>query len=101
MGGAAEVRSGNVAPAHDELAALEPLAFARVEAWHVRAAVRRQEQTAGWAKHASQLVAPRQLKLIGEGCENRQRVDEVEAFVLEPERRPHPAALASREPPML
>jgi hypothetical protein len=59
--------------------------------------VRCQEQAAAWAKDASQLVAPRQLKLIGEVRKNRQRVDEVEAFVLERERRVQTVDLEARE----
>ena len=94
---AAEVRAGHVAPAHDELAALEPLAFAAVEARHVRRAVRRQEQAAAGAKHAPQLVAPRELELVGEVREDGQRVDEVEALVLERERRLEPVDLEARE----
>ena len=84
--GAAEVRAGDVAPAHDELAALEPFALAGVEAWRVRRAVRRQQQAAARTKHPPELIAPRQLKLVGEVCEDRQRVDEVEALVVERER---------------
>jgi len=84
---AAEVRAGDVAPAHDELAALEARALVLAQPRYVRAAVRREEQQSARAEHAVHLVAPRELEVGGEVREDGERVDEVEALVLEHERR--------------
>src|SRR6185437_7905460 len=94
---AAEVRAGEIAPADDELAALEAVAFLGVEAWGVRRAVRRDEQAAAGTEDAAQLVTPRELQLGREVREDGERVDEVEALVRECERRFEPVGLEAGE----
>ena len=94
---AAEIRPGDVGPAHDQLAALEALALVRRETRQVRLAVRRDEQVAAGPEHAPQLVPPRELEIRGQVREYGQRVDEVEALVVEDERRCEPVLLESRE----
>ena len=90
---AAEVRACDVPPAHDELASLEARAFLLAEARHVRAPVRREQQSAAWAEHAVQLVPPRELEVGGEMREDGERIDEIEALVVEDERRCEGVAL--------
>src|SRR5262249_34979777 len=81
--GAAEVRAGDVGPADNELAALELLPLAPIEAREIGAAVRRDHQPSAGAEHAVQLVAPAELELVGQVREDGEGIDEIEAVVLD------------------
>src|SRR5262249_26130523 len=94
---AAEVRPRDVAPADDQLAPLELRPLALVEARHVGPAVRRQQEEPARAEDGLHLVTPRELQLLGQVREDRQRIDEVEACVVECEWWGEPVRLEARE----
>ena len=83
----AEIRSGDLLPANDDLAALEALPLLTPETRNVRLAVRAQQEQGAGPEDALELAHPPELHVLGQVGEDREGVDEVEAGVLERERR--------------